>query len=397
MDRIFLFKLSLNNLFSHKLRTYLTFGAIAVGIAAIVFLVSFAYGLQKMVTETVTGGDAFKLIDVGTENSQIIKLNDDALNKIREIANVSEVQTIINAGAKEVSDSKEVDSAFYGTTNKYIEWTGLKTRWGGTFSKDGSREAIVNTGFLEALSIDPEKAVGRELSLDVVIPKEIAKEDKYLTQKDQKFNIVGVIRDKNAPQVYVQQSDLVAQGADKFSQAKVQVSDPNKVAEVRKQIENLGLKTQYVGDTVTQIDQLFRIFKVVLASFGLIALVVATLGMFNTLTISLLERTKEVALMKILGMKRRDIRTLFLTESVLISTTGGVLGIILGVILSKFANLILNQIAVNSGGDPVTIFVFPFWFIVTVIIFSFAIGFFTGLYPARRAERVDALDVLRYE
>ena len=397
MDRIFLYKLSLNNLFSHKLRTYLTFGAIAVGIAAIVFLVSFAYGLQRMVTETVTGGDAFKLIDVGTENSQIIKLNDDALNKIREIANVSEVQTIINAGAKEVSDSKEVDSAFYGTTSKYMEWTGLKTRWGGTFSEDGSREAVVNTGFLEALSIDPEKAIGRELSLDVVIPKEIAKDDKYLTEKDQKYKIVGVIRDKNVPQVYVKQSDLVAQGADKFSQAKVQISDQNKVTEVRKQIENLGFKTQYVGDTVSQIDQLFRIFKVVLASFGLIALVVATLGMFNTLTISLLERTKEVALMKILGMKRRDIRTLFLNESVLISTTGGVLGIILGVILSKFANVILNGIAVNSGGDPVTLFVFPFWFIFTIVIFSFAIGFFTGLYPARRAERVDALDVLRYE
>lgn len=397
MDKWFLYSLSLKNLVNHKLRTYLTFAAIAVGIGAIVFLVSFAYGLQAMVTETVTGGDAFKLIDVGTENSQIIKLDDEALNKIRAISSVVEVQTIINAGGKEVANGKEVDSAFYGTSAKYMQWAGIKTRWGSTFNDGSTRQAIVNTSFLESLSINPDQAVGRELDFDVVIPKEIAKEDKYLTQKNQIFTIEGVIRDKNAAQVYIKQSDLMALGADKFSQAKVQVADQNKVAEVRKQIENLGLKTQYVGDTVAQIDQLFKIFKIVLASFGLIALIVATLGMFNTLTISLLERTKEVALMKILGMQRRDIRALFLTESIIISTSGGVLGIILGVILSKVANAVLNQIAVGSGGDAVTIFIFPFWFIVVVVLFSFAIGFLTGLYPARRAERVDALDVLRYE
>jgi len=397
MDHMFLYRLSLKNLTNHKLRTYLTFGAIAVGISAIVFLVSFAYGLQSMVTETVTGGDAFKLIDVGTENSQIIKLEDDSLDKIKAIAGVKEVQTIINAGAKEVSNGTEIDGAFYGTSNQYMDWAGLKIRWGDWFSASGTREAIVNTGFVEQMKISPETAIGKELKLDVVIPKEIATEDRFLTKKDEDFKIVGVIRDKNASQVYVKQSDLTPLGAGKYSQAKVQVTDQNKVLEVRKQIENLGFKTQYVGDTVAQIDQLFRIFKIVLASFGLIALVVATLGMFNTLTISLLERTKEVALMKILGMQRKDIKTLFLTESVLISTSGGVLGIVLGYVSGKIANAILNQIATSSGGDAVKLFVFPFWFIVVVVLFSFGIGFFTGLYPARRAAKVNALDVLRYE
>lgn len=397
MEKLFLYKLSFNNLANHKMRTYLTFGAISVGIAAIVFLVGFAYGLQKMVTETVTGGDAFKLVDVGTENSQIIKLDDDTLNKIKKIANVSEVQTIINAGAKEVSDGKEVDSAFYGVSSKYMSWAGLKTRWGTLLTDKNTREAVVNTAFLSSLSIAPDQAVGRQLDFDIVIPKEIAKDDKYLTKQDQKFTIVGVIRDKNAAQVYVDAADLLEIGVNKYSQAKVLVNDQSRVSEARKEVENLGLKTQYVGDTVSQIDQLFRIFKVVLASFGLIALIVATLGMFNTLTISLLERTREVALMKILGMQRSSIKTLFLAESIFISTAGGMLGIILGVSISKLANIILNQIAINSGGDAVTLFVFPFWFIVMVVIFSFAIGFFTGLYPARRAARVDALDVLRYE
>jgi len=397
MDPTFLLRLSYKNLSKHRLRTLLTLGAIAIGIAAIVFLVGFAYGLQGMVTETVTGGDAFKLIDVGTENSQIIKLDDTSLNQIREIASVQDVKTIINAGAKETSDGHDIDSAFYGASNDYIQWAGIKVRWGENFSEDGAREAIVNSAFISQLSLEPEQALGRDLNFDVVIPREIARDNKYLTKKDQKFTIVGVIRDKNSPQVYIKQNDLMELGVDKYSQAKVQLANQDKVNEVRKQIENLGFKTQYVGDTVAQISQLFAIFKVVLASFGLIALVVATLGMFNTLTISLLERTKEVALLKILGMRNKNIRILFMAESVIISAFGGTLGIVLGVIISRIANAIINRVAINSGGDPVSLFVFPFWFIILIIAFSLAIGLGTGLYPAKRATKIDALSVLRYE
>lgn len=397
MDKFFLYRLSLKNLATHKLRTYLTLGGIAVGIGAIVFLVAFAYGLQAMVTGTVTGGDAFKLIDVGTENSKIIKLEDSSINQIRGIAGVNDASVILNAGAKEKSRGKDIDTAFYGTSGQYLEWAGTKVRWGKSLSDTAADEVIVNTSFLEKISIVPDKAIGEELVFDVVLPKELAAEKESQNLKERKYKIGGVIRDKNSPQVYVNVNDLTAAGAKRFSQAKVQVADPSNVEAVRKQIENFGFRTQYVGDTVSQIDQLFRIFKLVLASFGLIALIVATLGMFNTLTISLLERTKEVALMKILGMQKKDIRLLFLTESLIISMFGGAFGIILGYLTGKGANAILNNIALNSGGDPVKIFVFPLWFLVVILLFVFAIGFFTGIYPARRASKIQALDVLRYE
>lgn len=397
MDKLFLYKLSFKNLLAHKLRTYLTLGAIAVGISAIVFLVAFAYGLQKMVTETVTGGDAFRLIDVGTGNSKIVKLDEESLNKIKQLADVKDVQVIINAGAKEQSKGKDIDTSFYGASGKYLEWAGTKIRWGSGLKEDSAAEAVVNTAFLAKISMDPEKAVGEELVFDIVLPKDLSSEQGAGAMKDRKYKIIGVIRDKNASQVYVNLSDLTSVGAQKFSQAKVQVSDQSKVMVVRKQIENLGFKTQYVGDTVSQIDQLFRIFKLVLASFGLIALVVATLGMFNTLTISLLERTKEVALMKILGMRRKETQILFLTESIILSLSGGILGIVLGYLFGRLANYILNYVAVNSGGDPVVLFVFPFWFLFLVLFFVVAIGLLTGLYPARRAARIQALDVLRYE
>jgi ABC-type antimicrobial peptide transport system permease subunit len=159
----------------------------------------------------------------------------------------------------------------------------------------------------------------------------------------------------------------------------------------------MGLKTQYVGDTVSQINQVFGIFRAVLAAFGVITLIVAILGMFNTLTISLLERIKEVALMKMLGMRRKDINSIFLTESVLLGLAGGIFGMLLGVLAGKIVNLILNHYARNMGGEAVTVFYSPVIFIVAIVAVSILVGFLTGIYPARRAVKVKALDVLRYE
>ena len=159
----------------------------------------------------------------------------------------------------------------------------------------------------------------------------------------------------------------------------------------------MGFKTQYVGDTVSQIEQIFNVFKIILGSFGLIALIVASLGMFNTLTISLLERMKEVALMKILGTQRRDIAKLFMFESLIFGAIGGILGIILGVVAGQIFNLFLNQYAIRSGGDAVRIFYYPIWFMLAILLFALAVGVLTGIYPSRRAAKVNSLDVIRYE
>jgi putative ABC transport system permease protein len=159
----------------------------------------------------------------------------------------------------------------------------------------------------------------------------------------------------------------------------------------------MGLKTQYVGDTVEQINQVFNVFRGILSAFGLVVLFVAMLGMFNTLTISLLERIKEIALMKMLGMRRKDINRIFLTESMMLGLFGGVLGLLLGIISGKAANSILNHYAISRGAEAAVVFYSPTRFIIVIVLLSLIIGFLTGLYPARRAMKVKPLDVLRYE
>jgi len=88
---------------------------------------------------------------------------------------------------------------------------------------------------------------------------------------------------------------------------------------------------------------------------------------------------------------------IFLVEALAVGTVGGALGIILGYVLGIIANSILNHLAIQAGGEMIKVFAYPLTFLLGVFIFSFIVGLLTGLYPARRATKINALDVLRYE
>jgi ABC-type antimicrobial peptide transport system permease subunit len=119
--------------------------------------------------------------------------------------------------------------------------------------------------------------------------------------------------------------------------------------------------------------------------------------MFNTLTVSLLERIREVGLLKALGMSRADIRKLFLSEAMIIGIGGGLMGLILGLLVGYILNYSINALAIASGASPVDFFYMPWYFAVGMAIFSIIIGLLTGIYPAQRAVKINALDALRYE
>lgn len=148
---------------------------------------------------------------------------------------------------------------------------------------------------------------------------------------------------------------------------------------------------------MTDNNLLFATMRVILAILGMIALGVAALGMFNTLTVSLLERTREVGLMKAMGMKSSEIQELFLTESMIMGILGGFLGIATGFLAGKLAGLILSLFAVFQGVGYIDISHIPASFTVVIILLSLLVGVVTGIYPAKRATKISALNALRYE
>jgi len=399
---------------TRRLRTVLTLTGIIIGISAIVFLVAFAFGLERLITREVTSGNAFQLLDVGTGSSQVVKLNDNSTAEIDAIQSVKSVEPAISVGARAKKTNAQIDATVFGASAKYLEWSGLKIKWGefygepqATYSTAGADliespielpEAVVNSAYTKFMGgDDPSRYINKTLVTDIIIPKAYSGTGEDKTIEDQQFKIIGVIKDETAVKIYTHYKNITALGITDYSQLKVELTRRSEAATTRKVIENMGYKTQYVGDTVAQIVQIFNVFKVILASFGVVALVVAALGMFNTLTISLLERIKEIALMKILGMKKKDINNLFLAEAIVLGVIGGTIGMVVGIAFGTVANQILNFFAKRAGGDPVQVFYFSPLFLIGIFLFSILLGLITGLYPAKRAARVNPLDVLRYE
>jgi hypothetical protein len=260
-------------------------------------------------------------------------------------------------------------------------------------------QALINRSMLQILSLEPEEAIGSNFKLKFVVVGNLVPEKAgmKLETEFQEYKIAGIIPGQQNPVVWVPFIDLRGLGVERYSQAKLVVNNERDLPDARKQVEAMGYKTSSVADTVAKINSLFSTVRILLLSLGMIALVVAALGMFNTLTVSLLERTREVGVMKAMGVKSNEVKDLFLTESMIMGVLGGVLGIIFGWVAGKGLSFFLTLFAVFKGAGPMDISFIPMFFIFIIIFLSLLVGFITGFYPARRATNISALNALRYE
>ena len=166
---------------------------------------------------------------------------------------------------------------------------------------------------------------------------------------------------------------------------------------MRDAIIDKGYIVSALSDIIEQANQVFKIVQIVLASFGVVALIVSAIGMFNTMTIALLERTQEIGIMKALGATSVDVWNMFLAESVIIGFLGGLGGILIGLLGGEMFNYMINILAGAFGGEKIDLFATPIWFMLTIITFSTVVGLATGFYPARRAARISAMEAVRYK
>ncbi len=265
-------------------------------------------------------------------------------------------------------------------------------------AKGSLRQAVVNRAVLTILGMNEDQAVGQSITLTFVAAGDLIEgESERVESAPTTYEIVGVTPEEDTPVVYVPFTELRSLGLNRFSQIKVIANNKKELPQLRASIEAMGYGTVSVADTVAQIDNLFATFRLLLSVIGLVALSVAALGMFNTLTVSLLERTREVGLLKAMGMKSEEVRELFLTESMIMGFYGGVLGLLLGFGAGKLLSLVLSSIAVAKGVGMIDVSVVPLNFVAVVVILAVIVGILTGYFPARRATKISALNALRYE
>ncbi len=160
-------------------------------------------------------------------------------------------------------------------------------------------------------------------------------------------------------------------------------------------IKALGFRSFSFAEQFEEIKKFFIYFDLGLAIVGLIALVTASLGIINTLVMSVLERRREIGVMKSIGADERDIRNLFLTESGIIGFVGSLLGIALGWGVSRVISFVAQTFMQSEGIDPLELFALPYWLVFAAIALGTSVSLLAGLYPAARAARVDPVEALR--
>ncbi len=388
-----LFHVALSGIRHKKLRSILTILGVVVGIGAIFFMLSFGLGLQLVVSKQVIGDKSIKSIEVSSPNSRIIKLDETTLNKIRGYPHVENTGTLYSYPGSVSIRSSEVNVIAYGVDEGYIELTSLNMTKGRTLKRDDTKVVMVNESALKSLGIENhDEAIGTKLQLNIPLTSVV---DKKAPIKEE-FEIVGVLDTGSGTEVYLPGYVYANAGVSTLSQLKLLADNTENIPELRKQIESNGLQTTSPIDTLDQINRIFKFFNFMLLSFGAIGMIVSVLGMFNTLTISLLEKTQEIGLMMALGARRSDMRRLFVIEATFLAAAGAVLGIIGASLNGIIIDVYLNNLARSRGVDgSFTVFSRPMWLAASLFCFMILVALVVVYLPARRAERINPIDALR--
>lgn len=383
------------NFNSKKLRSFLTVLGVVIGVSAVFFLLTFGLGVQRLVTEEVVGEQSLKSIDIQSPNSEIVSINEAFVNEARQYANVTAVGVQYSFPGVSSVKGGEVDSVVYGIDETYQQLSNFVIAEGRLLTDSDTKAIVVNSAILESLGISDEKeAIGTIVSIRVPLEKFDAKEKELKGD----YTIVGVVTSSSGNEVYLPSALFDVAGVPSYSNAKIAVDSVDNVSTVRLQVQAKGFETSSLTDTLDEINNIFRLFNFILLGFGSIGMIVAVLGMFNTLTISLLERTKEIGLMMALGARRLDVRRLFTLEAIIISAVGAVIGMALSYVAGLAVNISLNLSAQARGVQSwFEVFYTPLWSIVVVLVVTIVIGLLVVYFPARRAARTNPIDALRRE
>jgi putative ABC transport system permease protein len=203
-----------------------------------------------------------------------------------------------------------------------------------------------------------------------------------------------------AQDLHVMQSNLrdtSASDSPSYTSLSVRVENPNQVPAVEDAVKKMGFSAFSLVDATRSMRQFFAVLDGFLAIFGSLALAVASIGIVNTLVMAILERRREIGIMKALGASDADVRGLFFAEAGAMGLVGGAVGVALGWAIGRLINLGTNIYLERQHFPPAQIWSVPLWLVLSAIAFSIVVSLLSGLYPASRAARLDPVQALRYE
>jgi ABC-type antimicrobial peptide transport system permease subunit len=183
-----------------------------------------------------------------------------------------------------------------------------------------------------------------------------------------------------------------------YDSAVIRVDDPVALTEVRKRLKELGFVSFSIVDQLEQFRTVFLIIDSVLGLLGGISLLVASFGIANTMIMSILERTREIGIMKAIGAEDREIKLIFFVEAAVLGLVGGVIGVLSAWAVDAIANRLAYRFFLKpNGASFVDFFSLPPWLSIGAILFALIVSILAALYPAARAARIDPVRALRHD
>ena len=443
---------SLASLRKRRLRTLLTASGVMIGIGALVSMISFGKGMQKNVTEAFKASDLFNTLMIMPGGADVPSndpdqprrpaekagradavLDDAAVAEISRIPGVRTAYPDVNFPALVGLEGEEEFRLIQVVPATVAASNAVQVRWGRAYASDDEEGVVVSQSLLRRLGAnEPAAAVGKTLRITSVSIDlgQLASLDLSaffsgkgfpVAREDYDFPIVGVIettafgggpspvqndvlippgtarRIKRLPMTSIWDLFRLRDGRLGYSAASVKLGSLRDLERVKTKVREMGFTTFALADQFDEITKTFYFMDMILAAVGMIAIVVAALGIVNTMVMSILERFREIGVMKAVGAADGDIKRIFFFESGTIGLLGGAAGCGLGWAVSLVINRVVNFYMARQGMPHIEYFAFPFWIFLGALGFSLLVSLVSGIYPARRAARVDPVIALRHD
>ena len=448
---------SFSNLWKMKLRTFLTTFGVVIGIGALVSMFAFGEGVQKNITDTFDELGLLNYISVyprsGGHRSPTIPDDPDAPGYIAPIENNSEDSRLLDDDfVKELDALEGVEAAFpeirfpamvkfddhenfemiQALPAKICKSGFVRLRDGSFYDSDDANSILISDSLLRRMNVtDMRSVIGKQIQISTMafdlsmqnIPNILTflqGNGLPFTSKNYNFTIAGVIERMGVSGPIPMRSNILVPSDTSEKMKKIEITsisdifqsirqpqgysmvgiklkDPKYIDSVKKFVQGSGFRTFALIDQLDEIKRAFIFMDLFLFAVGMIAITVASLGIINTLVMSILERYKEIGIMKAVGASNSDVKKIFLFEAGLIGFLGGVFGLALGWTVSMFINFVANIVLARQGVPYMSYFRFPLWLCLGSIIFSIVISLIAGIYPTLRASRVDPVVALRHD
>jgi putative ABC transport system permease protein len=414
-----LIALALGNVGRARVRSTLTIMGVAIGTALVVLLIALASGAEENVKRSIFSIGDLRLVTVqpfqpGATGLTAVPrmITDENVAKFRVLPHVdgafrqfdAPLGTLLEGGEDAAVRPQGIEAGAPVDRGDLLA--------GRHIEANERLVAVVPGNIARLIAPNASEAVGRTVTLRLggavkIGQTRIAGSG---TPREYKVTVVGVFDERNTSQTSVRiplEDAIIASAENRgltpddmrkitgYSGVSLETEDSKYVGEVVSGVQQLGYSAFSLKQVIDQIDQGFGVFRGILAGIGGVALLVAAIGIANTMVMAVLERTREIGIMKAVGARPRDIRALFLGEAALVGIFGGIIGLALGLAGGKVIEVIIRQ--QNPRLNPPDIFVVDLTLALSALGLALLVSLVAGFLPSRRAMRMSALSALRYE